>query len=167
MRPVIGSAAALPFPDQSFDASIASDVMEHIPPALRDQVTAEIFRVTRKIAIVGYPSGPKAWELDKQLRKHYVSRNLPPPVWLEEHMLSPFPDEGLFRDVPAGWEKKVINNESLRFHFWMMRAEMHRLVNFSFRKTLRFAPGLVRWLLGFANGNPYYRQIFIFTRVQP
>jgi len=165
MLPVIGSAAALPFPDQSFDASIASDVMEHIPPALRDQVVSEIFRVTRRVAIIGYPSGQAAWELDRRLHEHYESRQLPPPIWLEEHMLSPFPDEGLFHDIPAGWEKKVIDNESLRFHFWMMRTEMHRVWNYAFRKILRIAPGLVRWLLGFANHKPYYRQIFVFTRV--
>lgn len=164
MRPVIGSAAALPFPDESFDAVIASDVMEHIPPELRHQVTSEIFRVTRRIAIVGYPSGKQAWELDRQLREHYLSRNLPPPIWLEEHMQAPFPDEGLFHDVPAGWDMKVLNNESLRFHRWMMHAEMHQLVNRAFRRTLRTAPGMVRWMLEFANRKPYYRQIFVLTR---
>ena len=164
MLPVIGSAAALPFPDQYFDASVASDVMEHIPPDLRDQVVSEIFRVTRTIAIIGYPSGQGAWESDKELHKHYVSRKLPPPVWLQEHMLSPFPDEHLFHTVPPGWDKKVINNESLRFHSWMMRTEMHTLWNKVFRRTLRHAPGLVRWSLQYANGEPYYRQIFVFTR---
>jgi hypothetical protein len=89
---------------------------------------------------------------------------MPPPTWLEEHMLNPFPDEKLLLDVPLGWEKTVIHNENLRFHFWMMRAETHRVWYYSFRLALLVAPGLVRWLLRYANTDPYYRQIFVFTR---
>ena len=116
------------------------------------------------MAIIGYPSGPHAWELDRDLHEYYTSRKLPAPSWLEEHMLSRFPDESLFQDVPSGWKKEVINNESLRFHAWMMRAEMRRVWSHAFRLALLTAPGLVRRLLRLADREPYYRQIFVFTR---
>jgi predicted SAM-dependent methyltransferase len=164
MEPVVCSADQLPFLDQSFDAVIASDVMEHIVPDKRRQVVTEIFRITRRIAIVGFPCGPKAREMDEKLYQHYQNRNRTPPLWLEEHMLNPFPEESLFAKIPDGWRIKVISNENLRFHYWMMRAETCKFWDYSFRTTLRVAPTLVRSLLDRFNGDPSYRKIFVFTR---
>jgi methyltransferase family protein len=165
LLPVICSADALPFRNQQFDALVASDVLEHIPPIQRSRVVSEIFRVTRTVAIIGYPCGPHAWALDRDLHSYYRRRNLQAPQWLQEHMANPFPDDTLFLDAPSGWKKKVIPNENLRFHFWMMRAETYRVWAHSFRLALSLAPGLVRRLLLRANAAPYYRQIFVFTRV--
>jgi len=164
LLPVICSADALPFADQHFDALVASDVFEHIPPAQRDAVVAEIFRVTRTVAVIGYPCGPDAWVLDRDLYSYYQRRKLQPPQWLQEHMANPFPDFSLLRDVPKGWRKKVVPNENLRFHYWMMRAETYRVWSHSFRLALSVAPGLARRLLRYANVAPHYRQIFVFTR---
>jgi len=52
----------------------------------------------------------------------------------------------------------------LPFHSWMMRMEMFRLCNHSFRLMLRIVPGLMERLLKRADREPSYRKIFVLTR---
>jgi hypothetical protein len=164
MRAVRCSGHQLPFKDRAFDAVVVSDVMEHVPPQQRREVVAEVLRVARKVVVLGYPCGPAAFQLDQKLYRDYQSRNLPPPVWLEEHMLHPFPDEDLLIELPAGWARKIIPNESLPFHHWMMRTEMFRLFDYSFRLSLLVMPGVVERFLQRVNREPSYRKIFVLTR---
>ena len=164
MRAVQCSGHQLPFPDGAFDAVVVSDVMEHVPPGLREQVVAEVLRVTRKIAVFGYPCGPAAFKVDHELYRTYQDRKSPAPAWLEEHMLYPFPDEQLWVTLPRGWKSETVPNESLPFHSWMMRMEMFRLCNHSFRLMLRIVPGLMERLLKRADREPSYRKIFVLTR---
>lgn len=164
MRAVRCSGSQLPFKDRAFDAVVVSDVMEHVPPRHRREVVAEVLRVARKVVVFGYPCGPAAFQVDQKLYCDYQSRNLTPPVWLEEHMLHPFPDEDLLAELPAGWERKIIPNESLPFHYWMMRTEMFRLWNYSFRLLLLVMPSVVERFLQRVNREPPYRKIFVLTR---
>jgi SAM-dependent methyltransferase len=164
MSAVQCSGHQLPFRDGTFDAVVVSDVMEHVPPQLRKQVVAEVLRVARKMVVFGYPCGPAAYELDQKLYREYQSRKLVPPRWLEEHMLHPFPDESFLMELPAGWKKEVIPNESLRFHAWMMRAEMFTMWNHLFRLALWIAPKSVEKLLLHTNQEPSYRKLFLLTR---
>ena len=163
MLAVCGSGHQLPFRDRQFDAIVLSDVMEHVPPAYRPQVITEALRVARKIVIFGYPCGPAAFELDQKLYRDYLSQNLQPPVWLEEHMLHAFPDENIFAGLPAEWKTKAIPNESLNFHDWMMKTEMVRLWNYCLRIALLIAPGLMERWLRHADQEPSYRKIFVLT----
>lgn len=164
MRAVVCSGAQLPFRDRTFDAVVVSDVMEHVPPVLRKTIIDESLRVSRRIVVFGYPCGQAASKLDRKLYRDYQSKKLAPPVWLEEHMLHPFPDDSLFTDVPDGWTRRVIPDESLNFHYWMMRTEMFRSWNYAFRLALRMAPRLVEKALQLVNREPSYRKLFVLTR---
>jgi len=164
MSAVRCSGHQLPFKDESFDAVVVSDVMEHVPPRQRGQLVAEVLRVARKMVVFGYPCGQAAFGIDQKLYRDYQIRRLSPPAWLEEHMLYPFPDDDLLGNLPEVWKKEVIPNESLQLHYWMMKAEMSRLWAFSFRLALRIMPVVVDRLLQQANGEPSYRKIFVLTR---
>jgi SAM-dependent methyltransferase len=164
MWPVCCAGQQLPFRDRSFDAVVVSDVVEHVAPGLRKRVVNEALRVARQLVVIGYPCGPSAFDLDRKLFREYQTRNLATPSWLQEHMLHPFPDETLLDELPPGWKREIIPNESLGFRAWMMKAEMFRLSDHLFRLALRLGPRIMERLLRHANAEPSYRKVFILSR---
>ena len=164
MRPVRCSGSRLPFADQSFDAVVASDVMEHVPPEWRRSVVSEALRVSRKVVVIGYPCGTSAFRADVALRDWYLKRGRVPPTWLEEHMVHPFPNGELFSELKGIWTVKAIPNESLKFHLRMMRLEMYRPVDQLFRLALLVVPSLVERFLKWKDCEPSYRKIFVLCR---
>jgi Methyltransferase domain len=164
MRAVRCSGSQLPFADQFFDVVVVSDVMEHVPPDCRENVISEALRVSRAVAVFGYPCGALASALDRKLHERYLSRKVAPPIWLEEHMMHPFPDKELFSEPHAGWKVKSAPNESLDFHYRMMRMEMYRPLDYLFRLGLRIMPGVIETLLRRADREPSYRRIFVLSR---
>lgn len=164
MLPVVCSGDQLPFSDGSFDAVVSSDVLEHVPPPKRPHVVSEVLRVARRVAIFGFPCGSAAFDVDRELYLDYRRRGMTPPGWLQEHLLHPFPDGDLFGDLPAGWKAKVMPNESLNFHKWLMRAEMSRSSDLFFRLALLVVPSIIEHLLIRADREPSYRMIFVLRR---
>ncbi len=163
MKPIIGSATHLPFQAKEFDVVLASDVLEHIPPALRKTVIAECLRVARKLVIFGFPCGEQAWESDRALLETYIKANSSPPGWLTEHMEASFPEPELLQQVD-GWQVEQVANESISFHAWLMRREMSRNFVRVSSRLMRWFPGLLEFLLKKADREPSYRQIFALRR---
>lgn len=165
MFPVLATATQLPFRDQSFDAVIVSDVLEHVPPECRAAVIREALRVTRKVAIFGFPCGQEAFACDRRLATIYEREKQEAPTWLKEHMRHPFPTESLFDDLPGTWAVKTFGNENLGFHLSMMRKEMNRIWNFLFLIVLAVMPRMVEYLLRQADREPFYRKVFVLRQL--
>jgi Methyltransferase domain len=164
MIPVIASATLLPLRDGSFDAVVASDMLEHVASASRAIVISEALRVARRMAIFGFPSGALAHSLDEKLFADLTKAGTQPPDWLLEHMESAFPDGSLFAGLPAGWVVKNFGNEQIGFHDWMMRKEMNPVWNRFFRLAVRFFAPVVERLLRLADREPYYRMVYVVSR---
>lgn len=164
MRPVVASASRLPFHDLSFDAVIASDVLEHIPPNSRQDVLREALRVARKIVVVGFPCGPRAYALDQRLFAKYQELRKPAPPWLQEHMLHPFPEECAVAGLDDGWTVRGTGNDNLHFHEWLLRRMMDGRWILFFRLIEKLSPRLMECLLRLADRGPCYRKIFAVTR---
>jgi SAM-dependent methyltransferase len=165
MKAIVGSASDLPFEDNSFDAVVASDVLEHIPPEARVKVIHECLRVCKTIAIFGFPCGPLAWEIDRKLHESYLAAGETSPIWLLEHMEHAFPTPDVFDSV-TGWSIQQIPNEHLKFHLLMMQLERRHRVNRVFAILLESAPWLLRPILNLANRYPAYRNIFVLKKLK-
>lgn len=55
-RHEIASIDALPFPDRSFDAAVASEVLEHLPFDRFERARGELARVARDVVVVTVPN---------------------------------------------------------------------------------------------------------------
>jgi hypothetical protein len=165
MLPVVATATALPFGDQSFDAVVASDVLEHVPPSQRMLVVREALRVVRKVAVFGFPSGHAAVEYDRKLAEAYDRRKKDRPGWLQEHMqYQPFPAVTIFDQLPPEWTVSSFDNENVVFHNWVMRREMRKAWCYCFLILLTALPRLMEQLLRCADRQPYYRKIVVIQR---
>jgi SAM-dependent methyltransferase len=54
-RPMLADGSRLPFADDTFDAVVSSDVLEHVLPDRRDAFLAELRRVSRQLVVVAAP----------------------------------------------------------------------------------------------------------------
>ncbi len=164
MVPVMATATQLPFKNRSFDAVILSDVLEHIPPKDRAAVIEESLRVTRGVAIFGFPSGGEAQEADRQLAQVYDRGRRERPSWLQEHLQYSYPTEALFAELDGEWAVSNFGNASAGFHFWTMRKEMLRPWAYLFIILLAFVPRWMEHFLRHADREPYYRKIVVLRR---
>ncbi len=91
---VVGSVVSLPFPDNSFDAVLAAEILEHIPWEEFPKAIAQIRRVSKKHAVITLPHAGYTFAL----------------IW----KIPLIPWQRWFYKIPHFWKKHVFNGE----HYW-------------------------------------------------
>ena len=88
LTPVTASADELPFGDETFDAVLCVEVLEHIPATRRKAVLAELFRVVRPggRVVVTFPADAVAARLDRELNARHLRRHGTDHPWVIEHI---------------------------------------------------------------------------------
>ena len=120
-RAVVADVRQLPFADRSFDAVVALDLLEHVPPEDRDGALAELCRVTQRRLVVGGPTGEEALDADRRLFELVRRR----PGWLTEHLDMGFPTrEQLVAALEPRGTLQLIGNESVTSHVRLVRVEL-------------------------------------------
>lgn len=163
--PVIARAQNLPFADQSFQAVISLDMLEHIRPEDRPEVIAEAVRVAKDFVCIGAPMGHAAHKQDELLREEFKKRNGTDFTYLKEQVEYGLPEEAeVISQIKQAAEVenrkisiRVLGNINLKFRHFMMRGWMTKspLIDFIFRKVLILPIPLFLKL----NQKPAYRKI--------
>lgn len=96
---VVGDAAELPFPNDSFDAATSLDVLEHLPREQWQAHVDELKRVARRVAVLCCPLGGAEHErieagLDAWLRQKGLQHE-----FLSEHVHGGLPSEHELREL--------------------------------------------------------------------
>lgn len=89
---VRGSGAALPFRSESFAVVVASDTLEHVPPAQRATFLGELARVTRQYLILGGPFDTVGVSTAERYLRELLPSGSLAAGWLQEHADFGLPD---------------------------------------------------------------------------
>ncbi|MEI7593265.1 MAG: class I SAM-dependent methyltransferase [Actinomycetes bacterium] len=162
----------LPFADDSFDAVVSSDVLEHVPPAGRPAFLAELQRVSRDLVIIAAPfDTPGVAGVEELVRTYALLTLGTEQPQLDEHRANGLPDLAatteLFRDV--GWQVETIGDG----HLWdwlvmmLLRFQLEArpalsplsnsydtLYNLSFAERSMLAPFYRHVVVARSNGEP-------------
>jgi SAM-dependent methyltransferase len=166
MRAVAASAADLPFRDRSFDLVVSSDMMEHLPVAMRGPVVRELLRVSRRHLIIGFPSGKTAKLHDSELRSTLQRRKAKPLPWLEEHVQHQYPTSDAIIEALANCEVeyRITPNANWQVHKKVVLLQtsyrFNRLVGFLKLDSL----GVISLAAPILDRPPAYREIIFIER---
>ncbi|MDF1837972.1 MAG: methyltransferase domain-containing protein [Planctomycetota bacterium] len=125
---ILGSGAALPFADDSFDAVCAFDTLEHVPVGLRDAFVSECARVSRGFVFLAGPyDSPDVARSEELLQEFLKSKIGQPHRYLNEHRELGLPDrERVTKQLEAaGGKVGVVGHANLERWLLSMCLEMY------------------------------------------
>jgi SAM-dependent methyltransferase len=164
-----GSVTAIPMPDASFDAVLCLDMLEHVPPADRQQAIAEL---TRMLApggrlLLTFPSGPAAEKLDRWLAHAYAARQGKPHPWAAEHLELGLPDANEIASLARATGATVTVQPNVWAPAWRFLHGTYtvgRGLPFTWPLFHRPLVTLVYHVLAHLNRSPAYRAIVVVDR---
>jgi hypothetical protein len=165
LKPVEGSATAIPFKDRSFDYVISVDCIEHIPPRLRAKAIEEMLRVAGKRVYLTFPVGEKSESIDKMLDQYFYARSGKHFNYLVEHVENGLPDFDFVRDILSkhpDWTYQAVGNTST--WLWVILLKMG-LSNVQWAASLYRRLLFLIPLLKHCNFGHCYRQLYTLTRI--
>lgn len=129
LRQLTASVLNLPFPSRSRQCVVSTDMLEHLPPDSRQYAVAELARVTRKLLVLGVPTGPGAEAQDRAIHRLYAREQGVPFPFLAEHLEFGLPSTDDLRKlvadcVLASGRTAAVHysgNSNLRVRLWIMR----------------------------------------------
>lgn len=95
--PVIGNGTRLPLGNDTMEAALSLDSIEHVPPNFRKQAIHELMRVASRRVVISVPCGDAANDADRRLIQWYRSRYGDNGFWLTEHVDNGLPTEAFMR----------------------------------------------------------------------
>ncbi len=176
---VLGDVRDLQFPDSSFDAVVALDVLEHLHPDDRSQAVREICRVARARAVIACPAGKAALAADRRIAEDFAAQGTKCPGWLTEHLENGFPEADELAATARGYGSvQVQGNENIAAHERLILAEHKLLPALALRLSCRPLERMLRSqrprtrrlaerLLAAARGqdrDPVYRCVLVVDR---
>lgn len=91
LNKIKGSATKLPFRRNSYDVTVAVDVLEHLKEPERKLAISEMLRVTKKLAIIVVPIGEQSQEQDRELKVRWERTFKEKNQFLSEHVENGLP----------------------------------------------------------------------------
>lgn len=89
---VRATGARLPFAAKTFGAATASDTLEHVPPAARQDFLQELWRVTSGYLLVSGPYDTAGVAAAEAELRRILGDGTPRAAWLREHAENGLPD---------------------------------------------------------------------------
>lgn len=162
MKAVKADAKRLPFKNEEFDFVFSIDMVEHIQPKYREKVIHEILRISKKIAVIGFPCGKKALDFDLRLYRYMRLLHLKIPGWLEEHVSIPYPME---KEMPKtlhklGYGYSIVNHQSILLS---MIVQLVEVVTMNFSALDKLIPLIAVKKVSLLGSN-FYRKMYIIRK---
>jgi SAM-dependent methyltransferase len=115
-----GDGTSLPFADETFDAVVSSDALEHVPPGHRERFLSELLRVSRDVVVLAAPfDTPGVAGTEAMIRHFVLLATGAPQVQLDEHRDNGLPDLASTEKFLTGLNFNVVTAGNGNLHDWL------------------------------------------------